>query len=94
LNAEVVGVSFDKAAASLAFARKYSFPFPMIADESREIGLRYGAARSASDEYAPRIAYLIGPDGRVVEAHPKVDPATYPALQLESLKRLADGSAG
>lgn len=88
MNAEIVGVSFDKAEASLAFARKYSFPFPMIADESRAIGLLYGAADTVSDEFAPRIAYLIGPDGTIVEAHAKVDAAGYPGEQLESLRRI------
>jgi peroxiredoxin len=92
LNAEVVGVSFDKAEASLAFARKYSFPFPMIPDESRAIGLLYGAADTAADEFAPRIAYLIGPDGVIVEAHSKVDAASYPGEQLDSLRRLAGRS--
>jgi peroxiredoxin len=89
MNAEIVGVSFDKAEASLAFARKYGFPFPMIPDETREIGMLYRAAASAQDEYAPRIAYLIGPDGTIAEAHPKVNAATYPAEQLESLRRHA-----
>lgn len=89
MNAEIVGVSFDKAEASLAFARKYKFPFPMIPDESRAIGLLYGAARTPADEFAPRIAYLIGPDGTIAEAHAKVNAATYPAEQLESLRRLA-----
>lgn len=82
-----MGVSFDSAEASLAFARKYTFPFPMIPDETRQVGLLYGAADSASDEFAPRIAYLIGPDGVIVEAHSKVDAAAYPSQQLESLRQ-------
>jgi len=89
LNAEIAGVSFDKAAASVAFARKYGFPYPLIPDESRAIGLLYGAAGAVEDEFAPRIAYLIAPDGAIAEAHPKVNAATYPAEQLESLRRLA-----
>ncbi|MBI2212235.1 MAG: redoxin domain-containing protein [Acidobacteria bacterium] len=92
MNAEIVGVSFDKAEASLAFGRKYSFPFPLIPDESRRIGLLYGAADTSEDEFAPRIAYLIGPDGKIVEAHAKVDASTYPASQLESLRRVAGGN--
>ena len=89
MNAEIIGVSFDKREASLAFARKYSFPYPLIPDDTCAIGLKYGAADSASDEFAPRIAYLIGPDGRVVEAHGRVDAAAYPSQQLESLRRIA-----
>jgi len=39
-----------------------------------------------------RIAYLIGPDGTVLEAHSQVNPSTYPTEQLESVRRIA-GSA-
>ena len=84
-------MSFDAAEASLAFARRYRFPFPMIPDETRQVGLLYGAADSASDEFAPRIAYLIGPDGTIVEAHSKVDAAKYPSEQLKSLERRVRG---
>lgn len=92
MNAEVVGVSFDDAAASRAFGRKYKFPYPLIPDETRSIGLLYGAADTASDEFAPRIAYLISPAGNVVQAHSKVNAATYPAEQLEALRRLSGGA--
>lgn len=51
----------------------------------RSIGLAYGAADSAKDEYARRIAYVIDEEGKIAEAHPKVDPATYPHEQLKRL---------
>jgi peroxiredoxin len=47
--------------------------------------MAYGAADSKKDQYARRIAYVIGEDGRIVQAHPKVDPKTYPREQLGSL---------
>lgn len=47
--------------------------------------MAYGAAKSASDEYASRIAYLIDEDGRIAEAHAKVDAASYPQEQLARL---------
>jgi len=92
LNAEIVGVSFDAAEASRAFGRKYKFPYPLVPDETRAIGLLYGAADTASDEFAPRIAYLIGPDGKVIQAHSKVTASTYPEEQLEALRRLSQGA--
>ncbi len=88
-----MGVSFDKAEASRAFGRKYKFPFPLVPDESREIGTMYGASDTRDDEFAARIAYLIGPDGKVLEAHPKVSAATYPEEQLQSLRLLAGKSS-
>ena len=57
----------------------------MLCDTDRKIGLAYGAASSASDEYARRIAYVIDEDGRIAEVHEKVDPKAYPAEQLARL---------
>lgn len=57
----------------------------MLCDTDRKIGLAYGAADKADEVYARRIAYLIGEDGKIVEAYPKVDPAKYPFEQLEKL---------
>ena len=57
----------------------------MLCDTDRKIGLAYGAASSASDEYARRIAYVIDEDGRIAEAHEKVNPKAYPAEQLARL---------
>jgi thioredoxin-dependent peroxiredoxin len=57
----------------------------LLCDTDRKIGLAYGAASSASDEYARRIAYVIDQNGLVIEAHEKVDAKTYPADQLTRL---------
>ena len=57
----------------------------MICETDRKIGLAYGAASSAGDEYARRIAYVIDENGKVAEAHAKVDAKTYPAEQLARL---------
>ena len=47
--------------------------------------MAYGALDSPSDEYARRIAYVIDEQGRVAQAHGKVDARTYPREQLKSL---------
>lgn len=57
----------------------------MLCDTERKIGLAYGAADSAKDEYARRIAYVIDEQGNIAQAHPKVEPSTYPAWQLRNL---------
>ena len=49
----------------------------------------YGACDKPEDEYAARIAYLIGPDGKILEAHSQVNPATYPETQLASIRAKA-----
>jgi thioredoxin-dependent peroxiredoxin len=78
-------VSFDNEKDNAAFAKKFHFPFPLLCDTGRKIGLAYGAADSEKDEYARRIAYVIDENGRIEQAHAKVDPASYPHTQLETL---------
>ncbi len=56
---KVIGVSFDSPADNAAFAKKFNFPFPLISDTGRKLGMAYGACDSAKDEYARRIAYVI-----------------------------------
>ena len=84
-NAQILGVSFDTVEANRRFAEKFDFPFPLLCDTEREIGLAYSAADSPKDEYARRIAYVIDEEGKIAQAHAKVDAATYPAQQLRTL---------
>jgi peroxiredoxin Q/BCP len=81
----VIGVSFDTQAENKRFADKYQFPFPLLCDTDRSIGVAYGAADSNKDEYARRIAYVIDEEGKISQAHQKVDASTYPKTQLENL---------
>jgi peroxiredoxin Q/BCP len=82
---EVIGVSFDTPAENAAFAAKYEFPFPLISDTDRKIGMAYGACENTKDEMARRIAYVIDEQGKIAQAHPKVDARTYPKEQLANL---------
>lgn len=84
-NTQVIGVSFDSVEENRAFAQKFNFPFPLLCDTDKKIGMAYGAADSPKDEYARRIAYVIDESGKIVQAHAKVDAASYPAQQLQSL---------
>jgi peroxiredoxin len=47
--------------------------------------MAYGAATSPRDEFAKRIAYVIDENGRIAEAHAKVDARNYPKEQLATL---------
>ena len=84
-NVKVFGASFDSPSENKAFAEKFNFPFPLLCDTERKIGLAYGAADSKKDEYARRIAYVIDENGKIAQAHAKVDPASYPGWQLRNL---------
>jgi len=78
-------VSFDRIEKNAAFAEKYDFPFALLCDTERKIGLAYGACDSERARFADRVTYVIGPDGVILQAHPKVSPKTHPAELLESL---------
>jgi thioredoxin-dependent peroxiredoxin len=78
-------VSFDTPQENAKFAEKFEFPFPLLSDTDRKIGLAYGACDSPKDEYARRIAYVIDENGRIAQGHAKVDARTYPAEQLKTL---------
>jgi peroxiredoxin Q/BCP len=67
------------------FAKKNDFPFLLLCDTDHKIGIAYGAADSAKDEYARRIAYVVDENGKIAEAHGKVDARAYPAEQLKTL---------
>lgn len=84
-NAQVIGVSFDTVEENRRFAEKFDFPFPLLCDTEKKIGVAYGAADSPKDEYARRIAYVIDENGKIAQAHAKVDAASYPSQQLRAL---------
>ena len=84
-NAQVIGVSFDTVDENRRFAEKFNFPFPLLCDTDRRIGIAYGAGESEKDEYARRIAYVIDEEGKIAQAHAKVDAAAYPSWQLHNL---------
>jgi len=73
----VLGISFDGVEENRVFAEKFAFPYLLLCDVDRSVGLAYGACESVDAGYPARISYLIGPDGRVVRAYPKVDPALH-----------------
>lgn len=78
-------MSFDSVEKNEKFARGQGFPFPLLCDTERQIGLAYGACDSPRARTADRVTYVIGPDGRILQAHPKVSPKTHPRELLESL---------
>jgi len=67
------------------FAQKFEFNFPLLCDVDRKIGVAYGAADDASAGSAKRISYLIGKDGKIRKAYPKVNAAAHPEEILKDL---------
>jgi thioredoxin-dependent peroxiredoxin len=81
----VLGVSFDSVQENESFARKFNFPFQLLSDPERRMGLDYHAASDPDQGYADRITYVIGPDGRILQAFEKVNVETHAGDVLASL---------
>ena len=76
-NIQIFGVSLDNEADNKAFAEKFSFPYPLLCDVNREIAMGYQAVKSAEDQYASRITYVIGEDGKILKSIESVDTKTH-----------------
>jgi peroxiredoxin Q/BCP len=83
---EVLGVSFDEPQDNAAFVAAQGFPFRLLSDDGA-LAVQVGAAESRDQSTTRRISYLVGPDGKVVQAYGSVDPAAH-AQQV-----LADATA-
>lgn len=81
----MLGISFDDQKANAAFERKFGFGFPLLCDTTRTVGMAYGAADDATARSAKRISYLIGKDGRIRKAYPKVNAAAHPEEVLKDV---------
>ena len=81
----MLGISFDSVDENRAFAEKFDFPYRLLCDVDRSVGMAYGAARTPDEGYARRISYVIGEDGRILHAYKKVDPNTHLDQVLEDV---------
>ena len=78
----MLGISFDTIAENREFAQKQKFPFPLLCDVDRKVGLAYKACDDAKDAYPRRITYVIGKDGRIEQAIATQDPGAQAAAIL------------
>ncbi len=81
----VIGISADPIDSHKVFRTKYKIPFTLLSDRDKTIIAEYGAKGIGTK----RISYLLSPDGVVLKAYPKVDPATHASEILADHKRLA-----
>jgi peroxiredoxin Q/BCP len=93
-GAVVLGVSPDPVARVAGFHEKQSLTFRLLADEDHAVSERYGVWGEKTNygkTYmgVTRSTYIIGPDGRIARAFPKVSPKTHDAVVLGALEELA-----
>ena len=80
-----MGASFDTVEENRAFAEKFDFPYPLLCDTDRALGLAYKACEDAGDGYARRNTYVISPEGKIEQAIETSDPEGQAAELLSTL---------
>jgi peroxiredoxin Q/BCP len=89
-GAVVLGVSVDSVKSHDKFSGKFKLPFPLLADEDKQIVQAYGVWGEKTfmgRKYlgTHRVTFLIGPDGRIKRIWPKVKPDEHAAEVLSAL---------
>ena len=80
-------MSFDGVEANAAFAKKFAFPYKLLCDTERKVGMAYSACTDAKAGYASRISYLIDEQGKIAAAYPRVNPSEHPGQVLADAAR-------
>lgn len=91
LDAEIWGISPDGSGSHAAFRAKFGLPFTLLSDEDHGVAERYGAwgeKMNYGRKYMGiiRSSWLVGPDGRVAAAWPKVKADGHAAQVLAALR--------
>jgi thioredoxin-dependent peroxiredoxin len=96
LDAEVWGISPDGAGSHAAFRAKFGLPFTLLSDEDHAVAEAWGAWAEKVN-YGKRYmgivrsSFLVGPDGRVVVAWPRVRADGHAAQVLQALQAATAG---
>lgn len=89
-GATVLGVSPDDVDSHCKFADKFSLTFPLLADTDHALAEQYGVwveKNRFGRKYwgVQRATFLIGPDGTIQQAWPKVKPEGHAAEVLSAI---------
>jgi peroxiredoxin Q/BCP len=91
LDAVIWGVSPDGSGSHAAFRATFGLPFTLLSDEDHRVAERYGAwgeKHNYGRTYMGiiRSSWLVGPDGRIAAAWPKVKADGHAAEVLAALR--------
>jgi peroxiredoxin Q/BCP len=71
------------------FAKKYSLPFPLLADKDGKVADSYGALTNLGIiKLAKRYTFLIDPDGKIAKTYLSVDTSRHSQEIIDDLKDL------
>ena len=93
VKAAVLGVSIDPVKSHARFAEKHGLPYPLLADEEKEVVRLYdvwGTKKFMGREYEGtyRMSFLIDPEGRIAKVYEKVKPWQHAREVLDDLAEL------
>ncbi len=80
-------MSYDSPETNRAFAERQHLPFLLLSDTDRTLARAVGAAIPLLP-VPRRVSYLVGADGTVLKAYPRVTPATHAEEVLRDYRSL------
>jgi peroxiredoxin Q/BCP len=91
LGGEIWGISPDGGTSHAAFRTKFGLSFPLLSDVDHAVAEAYGAWQEKTNYGKTymgiaRSSFLVGPDGRVAVAWPKVKAEGHAAEVLAALR--------
>lgn len=87
----VVGLSFDNRTLMRTFAMRGLVRFPLLSDETKEVGEAYGVRRGEGvdwDCFPMKRAFLVNPDGRIHKIYMNIDPDFFVLEVIEDLAHI------
>jgi thioredoxin-dependent peroxiredoxin len=92
-GAVAAGISRDDPATLRGFAAEHDLPFTLLSDPDHKVADKYGVWVEKSMYGRPfwgvqRATFVIGPDGKLAKAFPKVTPKRHDDLVLAALAEL------
>ena len=95
LGADILGVSIDNRASHAAFSKKFSLPFPLLADTDGRVAKQYGALWGVWPlKFARRHTFIVNPQGNIAKVYREVDPKTHSREVIADLKALQAAAGG
>ena len=90
----VLGISVDPVKSHAKFATKHALPYPLLADEEKEVVRLYdvwGKKKFLGREYdgTYRMSFLIDREGKIARIYEKVKPTKHARQVLDDLAELA-----
>lgn len=83
-GAAVIGVSLDSVESHTKFSQRYSLPFDILSDKSKEVAKAYGVL-GLGGFVAKRVTFIINKEGKITHIFTKVDVRKHSEEVLKAL---------